>query len=153
MKKIFTVQYRRAREAKTDYDLRLKLLKSGKERLVVRKSDRNLLAQVVQYTPTGDKITSSASSRDLVKLGWKGSRKSIPAGYLVGLLIGKKAKGKNVIVDLGFQVSNKGSKLYAIVQGAIEGGAKVECDKSMFPDPKRYAGEEFLTIKKKIGAQ
>ena len=41
--------YRRKREGKTDYRKRLRLLLSGKPRLVIRRSLRDISAQVIEY--------------------------------------------------------------------------------------------------------
>ena len=52
----FKVPFRRKREGKTDYRRRLKLLLSGKPRLVVRKTSNHAIAQLVEYTLQGDKV-------------------------------------------------------------------------------------------------
>ena len=58
----YYVKPRRRREGKTDYRKRLCLLRSGKTRLVVRKSLKNTQIQFVQYKEDGDKIILAASS-------------------------------------------------------------------------------------------
>ena len=45
---IYKVSFRRRREKKTDYAKRLALVKSGKFRLVVRKSNSDTYAQIVE---------------------------------------------------------------------------------------------------------
>jgi large subunit ribosomal protein L18 len=126
-KKTTNVPYRRKREGKTDYKKRLALLKSGSHRLVVRKSVDNISAQIVEYHPDGDKVIASAHSRELIGKGWKLSRKSVPAAYLTGLLLGKKAKEDGeIIADFGMHPSTPGSRLYAVVKGALDAGIKVK---------------------------
>ena len=85
---------RRRKEHKTDYLKRLKLLKSRLPRIVLRKTNRYIIAQYVTSKQTQDKIEISVNSKDLMKYKWpkefEGSLKSIPASYLTGFLIGKK---------------------------------------------------------------
>ena len=105
MKKRIIVQYRRKTEGRTDYYRRLSLLKSGKPRLVIRKTLKNIIIQLVEYVPNGDKIIVAYNTKSLTKLGWKHSNKNISAAYLGGLMIGKLALGKKTneaILDLGF---------------------------------------------------
>lgn len=137
------VPYRRKKEGKTNYKQRLGLLKSGKPRLVVRLSNKNVLAQIVEYHADGDKILVSAHSNELKKYGWNLARRNLPAGYLVGLLIGKKAKGKEVILDIGLRKSLQGSLIYAVVKGAVDGGLKLKCDHEMFPKEDRIEGKHI----------
>ncbi|WP_255493114.1 hypothetical protein [Candidatus Nitrosotalea sp. TS] len=59
--------------------------------ITVQISNENTLVQIHKPELLGDKVLSSAHSRSLLKKGWKGSRKSIPAAYLTGYLAGKKA--------------------------------------------------------------
>ena len=88
----YHVKPRRHREGRTDYRRRLRLLKSRKTRIVVRKSLNNIRVQFVEYSPEGDKISISVVSSELVKnYNWKYSVSTIPAAYLTGLLAGKKA--------------------------------------------------------------
>lgn len=160
-KSVKTIEYRRKRELKTDYLARRKLLLSGKLRLVVRKSLKNIWMQIVETHPKGDKILVSAHSRELIKLGWKGSRDNLPACYYVGLLIAQKAKHKNiqeVVPDLGFNRIIYGSKLFAALNGAIDGSLKftIEAEK-VFPNKERLFGKHITNfsnnieeIKKKI---
>ena len=125
--KLSRISYRRKREGKTDYKKRLKLLKSKKLRLVVRKTNKHIIAQIVQYTPDGDRIVIGLSSKSLEKLGWNFGEKNIPAAYLTGLLIGKKAldaKKQEAILDLGLQTPIHGSKIFAVAKGAQDAGLK-----------------------------
>ena len=50
--KTHRIKFRRKREGKTDYRKRLKLLLGGKPRLVVRKSLKNITAQIAVYSKT-----------------------------------------------------------------------------------------------------
>src|SRR3989344_2220378 len=98
------VAYRRKREGKTDYRLRLKLAMSGKPRLVIRRTNKHIITQVVQFQQDGDRILVTATTAELKKHGWNSHGRNMPAAYLVGLLCGtkaKKAKITEAIADLG----------------------------------------------------
>ena len=138
--------YRRRRLCKTNYKKRLLLLKSGKPRLVVRKTNTKLIAQIVKYEHDGDVVVTSASSADLVKLGWKGATKNIPAAYLTGLLIAKKAKEakiKDVVLDIGLHTPVKGSRVFAVAKGAFDGGLNLPMSETIVPDESRLKGEHL----------
>lgn len=137
------VTFKRKREGKTDYNKRLKLLASNKPRLVIRKSLKNITAQIVEYGTNGDKVTASAHSRELIKMGWKGYRRNLPAAYLVGLLCGVRAKQKNAteaVLDLGLYKSVKGSIFYATLKGVLDAGVHVPHDDSVIPPESRLVG-------------
>jgi len=154
------VPYQRKLEGKTDYKKRMTLLKSGKCRLVVRKSLKNIWLQIIEYSNSGDKVLVSAHSRELAKLGWKGYRKNTAAAYLTGLLCGTKAMKKGIkeaVFDSGLYVSTKGSVTYAALKGALDSGLKVPHSEEQFPKESRLKGdhlkkgaEDFEKLKKKI---
>ncbi len=163
----FKMPFRRRREGKTNYKRRLKLLLSKKPRLVVRKSLKYIRAQIIEFDKKGDKTLVSAFSRELKKLGWKFACDNLPAAYLTGLLVGKRAleKGINeVILDMGLYPSTKGSRIYACVKGALDAGLKIPCSEEVLPSEERIKGmhianylekfkdlpEEFEKIKEKI---
>ncbi|MFH1212379.1 MAG: 50S ribosomal protein L18 [Candidatus Woesearchaeota archaeon] len=141
------IAYRRKREGKTDYKKRLKLLKSKSLRLIIRKTNKYLIAQIAEYSPDGDRIIAGLTSKSLDKLDWKLSKNSIPAAYLTGLLLGKKAapkiKQKEVVVDLGLLTNAKGSRLFAIVKGAKDAGLKVNASDEVFPNGERISGKHI----------
>lgn len=155
--------FKRRREGKTDYKQRLKLLKSGKPRLVVRRSLKYITAQIAEFDKKGDKILASATSKELKKLGWNFACDNLPAAYLTGLLIGKRSLEKNIteaVLNSGLYPSVKGSRIYAVVKGAKDAGLNVPVDEEMFPSDERIRGQhiekfknlplEFEKIKEKI---
>ncbi len=157
----YRMKFKRAREGKTNYRKRLKLLSSRKPRLVVRKSLKYIRAQIIEFDKKGDKTIASAFSKELKKFGWKHSFKNLPASYLTGLLIGKRAieKGiKEAILDMGLHPSTKGSKIYACVKGALDAGLKVPVNEKVLPSEERIKGEhigknlseDFEKIKEKV---
>ena len=63
----YEIHFRRRREGKTRYDKRLAYVKSGLPRMVVRKSNRYVLVQFVEFNSTGDKCIVSISGNKLKK--------------------------------------------------------------------------------------
>jgi len=146
MKNNKLVLYRRKREGRTNYKKRLTLLKGRTPRLVIRKTNNQVITQIVEYFPDGDKILVSASSSALKKLGWNYSCKNMPACYLAGFLLGKKAQDKKVsgaIVDFGLQSNIPGSKLYAVVQGAKDAGLEIPVGEEVLPKKERLTGKHI----------
>lgn len=140
-----TVFYRRKREHKTSYAKRLKLLQSGKKRLVVRLTNSKIIAQVVEFTPAGDKVLVGVDSFALRKYGWNYSCKNFSAAYLTGLLLGTKMKEKKyketVVLDTGFKSPLHKGKTYAFLKGAVDAGVSVpHSGKDLFPDEKKIQG-------------
>lgn len=135
--KKYTVRHRRRREGKTNYKQRLKYLDSGKVRFVIRKSSRYLVLQFIKYDIKGDQVLISVNSSALKKLGWNYSCKNIPASYLAGLLVGKRALEKGIkegVLDIGLYRSIKGGVLYAALKGVIDAGVNIPCDKKVLPE-------------------
>ncbi len=131
-------QRRRKLERRTDYKARFNLLKSSLPRLVVRKTNRYIIAQIVESEIAQDKIVASTTSKDLLLKGWpkqkSGSLKSLSASYLTGYLLGKnkKLKAKKYILDMGMHRNVAGSRIYAVLKGALDGGLQiVHGDKSL----------------------
>ncbi|MCS7106173.1 MAG: 50S ribosomal protein L18 [Candidatus Aenigmarchaeota archaeon] len=167
LKPTYKMPFRRRREGKTDYKRRLKILLSKKPRLVVRKSLKYIRAHVVEFDKKGDKTVAFAFSKELKKFGWNYACDNLPASYLTGLLLGRKAleKGiKEVVLDIGLSPSTKGSRIYACVKGALDAGLKVKVSQEVLPSEERIKGmhiakylekfknipEDFEKVRKKI---
>jgi large subunit ribosomal protein L18 len=140
----YHVKPRRYRERKTDYRLRLKLLKSKKPRIVVRKSLKTTKIQFVEYSHQGDKILVSAISKELAKeFGWKFSVATTPAAYLTGVLAGKRAMDKGIkqgVLDIGLYHPTIGSKVFASLKGILDAGIECPHDAEMLPKEDRIHG-------------
>jgi large subunit ribosomal protein L18 len=143
----YHVKLRRRREGKTDYRRRLKLLKSRKVRIVVRKSLRNTQVQFIQYHEDGDKILASANSKELVsEYKWKHSTSTTSAAYLTGLLAGKRAVEKGIsdgILDLGRYPPVTGSKIFAVLKGVVEAGIECPYSEDKKPSDDRILGNHL----------
>jgi large subunit ribosomal protein L18 len=127
MKMIKDVKFRRRREGVTNYKKRLALVKSGLERVVVRKTNTRILGQVVKYGEKGDTIVATADSNELAKKYSWPSRRNRPTAYLTGLLLAKKAKSKEeLVLDIGITTPVKDSIPFVFAKGCIDGGMKLK---------------------------
>ncbi len=143
----YSVKPRRRREGKTDYRKRLKLLKSGKIRMVIRKSIKNTQIQFIEYKEGGDSIIVTANSSELVKkYKWKFSAATTPAAYLTGILAGKRAKDKGIkecIVDIGLYPPVTGSKVFASIKGAMDAGLSCPVHEDKISSEDRILGKHL----------
>lgn len=161
----YNVPFRRKREQKTDYNKRLKFLKSEEKRFVVRISNTLVRAQIVDYKLEGDVSLVSITSKHLREHGWKHSFKNTSAIYLTGLLVGviAKQKGiKKVIFDTGVKNFKSKNKIYAALKGIVDAGIECPHDAKAFPSQDRIEGKhidantknnivkDFLEVKGKI---
>ena len=153
------VTFRRRRECKTDYAARIALLKTKLPRIVIRKSNRYIITQIISSKEAQDFVLCAANSAELKDFGWTGSFKNTGAAYLTGFLIAHIAKQvkhniKAVIADFGLYRSIKGSKLYAVLKGANDGGLEINFKTELAPTQERIFGkvqpERFKEIKEKI---
>ena len=151
------VLYRRKREGKTNYKKRLKILLSRKARVVIRLTNQKVIAQVVQFHPEGDKVLVGVDSSALRGLGWKYSLKNLPAAYLTGLLIGKKAvekKQEDAVLDTGNQSLLHGGKHFAFLKGLVDAGLQIKHGgENIFPTEERLTGAHVSTYAAKLKSE
>lgn len=155
MRKVYALKFRRKRKKITNYRKRLKFILSGKPRLVVRKSLKHILAQIVEYSPQGDKVLASAHSKELKKHGWLYSGGNTCAAYLTGILLGKKMKKKKIegaILDIGLNQSVKGSRIYALLKGITDTGIVVPASQKIFPEQERISGKHIADYAEKLSS-
>jgi len=168
--KRFQVKFKRRREGKTDYYARKRLTvqdknkyNSPKYRLVVRKTNTDIICQIAYATIQHDKILSAAYSHELKRYGVKVGLTNYAAAYATGLLIARrvltklghhmaenyvgqlKPEGKHFIVeevegerrpfyvllDVGLARTTTGSKVFAAMKGAADGGLEIPHNKGM----------------------
>ena len=147
---------RRRREGVTDYRARRRAITSQEPLLVVRVSNKNVSSQFVKPTVKGDVVLSSAHSKELAKLGWRGSPKSTPACYLLGLLAGKKAKKagvKGAVVYNGLVPFIQGSRIAALLKGVVDAGVSVPVGDKALPSDDRVTGKSISGYAAKLASQ
>jgi len=160
--KRFQVKYRRRREGKTDYRARIRLINqdknkynSPKYRLVVRFTNRDVIAQIVYSKIVGDVVVTVAYGHELSRYGLTVGHTNYAASYAVGLLLArrhltnlglnKKYQGvKEVtgedepivqpetgprpflaLLDVGLARTTTGARVFAAMKGAVDGGINV----------------------------
>ena len=140
---------KRRRQNITNYHKRLILLKGDSLRLVIRKTNRYIILQIIESENAKDKILYSVNTKELLKKGWpedeKTKLKSLSAAYLGGLLLGKKASElkERIILDTGLIPSTKGSKIYSAVKGFADSGMKIQYDEKIMPSQDRIEGKHM----------
>lgn len=151
---LYKVPFRRRREGRTDYRLRMKLIQSNLPRFVARGSLKHFMAQVVEARVEGDRVLASTHTNELKKrFNWLGAYGNIPAAYLVGLLTGLKAVKlgvKEAVADVGLHKPSVGSRVFAAVKGAMEGGLKIPCGREILPSEDRVCGEHIASYAKRL---
>ncbi|MGC8648814.1 MAG: 50S ribosomal protein L18 [Candidatus Micrarchaeia archaeon] len=136
-----SIKYRR-RKGVTNYKKRIELLKGNKIRAVVRKSNRGIIVQFVDFEKSGDKVLSTTTSSMLKSFKWLPKRNT-PTAYLTGLLAAKRfSNNKDVILDIGLYKPIKSSIIFAAAKGIIDGGVKLAANIEF--DEKRINGTHIV---------
>lgn len=133
-----------------------------KYRLVARITNTRVIAQVIYATIQGDKVFCAADSQELRKWGLKTGLANYASAYATGLLLarrllkkvglsdmyeGNKNYGEDYHVhkdvrerrpfkcalDVGLKATTTGSKVFAVMKGAADGGVYVPHSDKRFP--------------------
>jgi len=160
--KRFQVKYKRRREGKTDYRARKRLVaqdknkyNSPKYRLVVRISNKDVIAQVTYARIEGDIVMAAAYAHELPKYGMAVGLTNYAGVYSTGLLLARrlltklkladKYKGNSdvngedynvaenddgprpfcALLDVGLRRTTTGARVFAALKGACDGGLDV----------------------------
>ncbi|HOT95080.1 MAG TPA: 50S ribosomal protein L18 [Methanoregulaceae archaeon] len=145
----YFVPFRRRREGKTDYYSRARLIVADVPRMVVRRTNRQVICQLVTAELNGDRTLVTATSLELPKLGYTGATANTPAAYLTGMLFAKKALAaghERAILDIGLARANRGSRVFAALKGAVEGGLEVPHGEEILPDDDRVRGAHIAAF-------
>jgi len=143
----YFVPFRRRHEGKTDYYRRMSLLSSGSPRMVVRKTNRQIIVQLVVPETEGDRTLVAAYSTELAGYGYEGSNASTPAAYLTGMLFAVKALNEGydeAILDIGLARAKPGARVFAALKGAVDAGLDVPYGESILPDEERLKGAHIV---------
>ncbi|MDP6906181.1 MAG: 50S ribosomal protein L18 [Candidatus Thalassarchaeaceae archaeon] len=139
-------RYKRRSIGVTDYHRRLKLLRNGAPRAVVRVTNTQVICQLVSYSADGDMVVTAADGRGLLgKYAWpKGtSTKSVPAAYCTGYALAKqaqKAGHDEAVLDIGLAASTPGNRVFAALKGMVDAGLEVPHSDDIFPSEERING-------------
>ncbi|MEM3791188.1 MAG: 50S ribosomal protein L18 [Candidatus Micrarchaeaceae archaeon] len=145
------LKFKRRREFKTNYRKRVKIVKGMMKRIVVRRTNRQIIAQVVQYKGNGDLILSQLNSKALNSLGWP-SRPNRPTAYLLGTLLAKKIKEKSIsgpfILDIGLNTPSKNSIPFVLGKALKDEGIDIRMN--MEVDEELAKGKKIEEYAKKL---
>ena len=139
-------RYKRRSTGQTDYHRRLKLLRGGTPRAVVRITNTQIICPLVSYQSEGDQVISAADGKSLrSKYAWpsKASTKSVPAAYCTGYALAKqvqKSGHDEAVLDIGLAASTPGNRVFAALKGMVDGGLWVPHSEDIFPSEERIAG-------------
>ena len=168
--KRFQTKNRRRREGKTDYYARRRLIHQDKNkydtkkyRLVVRRTNRKIIVQIIYNTIQGDRVLCQANSSELRRFGVEAGLTNYAASYATGLLVarrllaqlklGDKFKGVENIdgeyfdimakeveqrpfkayLDVGLVRTTTGNRVFGAMKGAVDGGLFVPHNIKRFP--------------------
>jgi large subunit ribosomal protein L18 len=150
----YNVPYRRRREGKTNFKLRKRLISSGIPRIVIRRTLKYIIIQLVKSTLNGDIVLTSAHSSELKKrYNWLGSNDNLPASYLTGLICGYRIHSLNIqraVLDIGLQTPSAGSRVFAALKGLLDSGIQVPHKKEILPSIKKIRGEHIAEYAKML---
>lgn len=106
----FQTKFRRRQQGKTDYYARRRLIQqdknkyeSKKYRLVVRRTNRRIITQIIFPTIQGDRVLCQADSFELRRFGLESGLTNYAAAYSTGLLLARRLLG-----NLGMDTLYKG---------------------------------------------
>lgn len=145
----YFVSFRRRREGRTDYHARHKLVVSVRPRMVVRKTNKHIICQLVTAHMDGDRTHVAANSSDLRKYGYEGSLSNTPAAYLTGMLFAVRALNADkseAILDIGLHRAKPGARVFAALKGAVEAGLDVPHSEEILPSDERCTGEHIAAF-------
>jgi large subunit ribosomal protein L5e len=133
-----------------------------KYRFVVRFSNKNVICQIAYASIAGDVIVASAQSRELERFGLKFGFTNYAAAYATGLLLARRVLGKfgladlyqgqeeatgedfnveeaedgprpfTALLDTGLKRTSTGSKVFAAMKGALDGGVDIPHSEKRF---------------------
>ncbi len=151
--------FRRRRQYLTNYHKRRRYVLSGKPRVIVRLSNYHVRMQIAEARVEGDRILVQANSQELTKFGWQASTKNTSAAYLVGYLLGLRAKKQGLpegIFDIGLAYPVYHSRIFAALKGIVDAGYEVahsdtgKKGESIFPSEERIKGQHVADYAKML---
>ncbi|VDD92992.1 unnamed protein product [Enterobius vermicularis] len=166
--KRFQVKLKRRREGKTDYYARRRLTVQDKNkyntpkyRLVVRFTNKDIIAQILYSRIVGDICVCAAYSHELPRYGIKVGLTNYAAAYATGLLLARRHLTKleladaykgveaidgedynvkqegdrapfRAVLDIGLARTTTGAKVFAVMKGVADGGIEVPHSETRF---------------------
>lgn len=153
----YRLSFRRRREGKTNFHRRLKMIRSHRNRLVIRCSNTSVFVQIAEPVLGGDKILVASTSKQLLKAyNWKYAQSNLPSAYLTGYLCGMRAKKANIedaILDVGVMIHQ--DRVKAAFKGFLDAGINIPHDDAWFPKTldNRINGEHIKKYAEKLSKE
>lgn len=167
--KRFQPKFKRRRQGKTDYYARKRLTVQAKNkyntpkyRLIVRFTNKDVIAQIAYSRIVGDVVVASAYAHELPRYGIKVGLTNYAAAYATGLLLARRhlkalkldelykgvdevngedynaeVEGDNpnpfmAVLDVGLARTSTGAKIFAVMKGVADGGIYVPHSETRF---------------------
>lgn len=165
----YQVKFKRRRQGKTDYFARKRLTVQDKNkyntpkyRLIVRFTNKDVIAQIAYSRIEGDVIVCAAYAHELPRYGIKAGLTNYAAAYATGLLLARRhlkslnldsiykgteqvdgtdynaeKEGDNpnpftAVLDVGLARTSTGAKVFAVMKGVADGGIYVPHSETRF---------------------
>jgi large subunit ribosomal protein L5e len=165
----YQVKFKRRRQGKTDYYARKRLTVQDKNkyntpkyRLIVRFTNKDVIAQIAYARIEGDVIVCAAYAHELPRYGIKLGLTNYAAAYATGLLLARRhlknlnldsvykgaeqvdgvdynaeKEGDNpnpftAVLDVGLARTSTGAKVFAVMKGVADGGIYVPHSETRF---------------------
>jgi len=122
--------------------------------MVVRKTNRHIIVQLVTAEMDGDRTLVAANSAELEQYGYKGSMVNTPAAYLTGMLFAvkaKKAQQDSAVLDIGLNRATPGARVFAALKGAVDAGLDIPYGEEILPSEERLTGAHIAAYNKNAG--
>ncbi|XP_039030681.1 60S ribosomal protein L5-like [Hibiscus syriacus] len=168
--KRFQVKFKRRREGKTDYRARNRLINQDKNkyntpkyRFVARFTNKDIVAQIVHASISGDIVLAAAYAHELPRYGLEVGLTNYAAAYCVGLLLARRTLKQlemdadyegnvevtgedftvepaetrrpfRALLDVGLVKTTTGNRVFGVLKGALDGGIDIPHSE------KRFAG-------------
>jgi len=167
--KRYQPKFKRRRQGKTDYYARKRLTVQDKNkyntpkyRLIVRFTNKDVIAQIAYSRIEGDKVVCAAYAHELPRYGIKVGLTNYAAAYATGLLLARRhlkvikldsvykgieqvdgtdynveQEGENpnpfmAVLDVGLARTSTGAKIFAVMKGVADGGINVPHSETRF---------------------
>lgn len=160
--KRYQPKFRRRREGRTDYYARKRLIAQDKNkfntpkyRIVVRFSNKDIVAQIIYARIEGDIVMAAAYAHELRRYGVSVGLTNYSAAYCTGLLLARRLLKKlkldgiykgvekvtgddyqvegvddgagpfRCFLDMGLRRTTTGSRVFGVLKGALDGGLDI----------------------------
>ncbi|KAI3986891.1 hypothetical protein MKX01_014592 [Papaver californicum] len=176
--KRFQVKFKRRREGKTDYRARIRLINQDKNkyntpkyRFVVRFTNKDIIAQIISATITGDLVMCAAYAHELPRYGLEVGLTNYAAAYCTGLLLARRVLKKlemdaeyegnveatgedysvepgesrrpfRALLDVGLLRTTTGNRIFGALKGALDGGLDIPHSEKRFAGYKKGDGKK-----------